>query len=160
MNQPILFKRIAAGLFSKLPVWPPSFIMAQALGQALRPLIEDGSLLPLNDKRVVIIVEDLGVQFKFTLRGTRFTPIPESSQADLSIRATLSDFYLLATRQEDPDTLFFNRRLIIEGDTELGLIAKNTMDSMEVPKPLLALSNALKALDALRNRSQSRQQPL
>ena len=27
-------------------------------------------------------------------------------------------------REEDPDTLFFNRKLQIEGDTELGLITK------------------------------------
>ena len=41
---------------------------------------------------------------------------------------------MLATRKEDPDTLFFNRRLLVEGDTELGLVAKNTLDSIELPK--------------------------
>ena len=34
-------------------------------------------------------------------------------------------------RQEDPDTLFFNRRLKIEGDTELGLVVKNLLDSID-----------------------------
>jgi predicted lipid carrier protein YhbT len=34
-------------------------------------------------------------------------------------------------REEDPDTLFFNRKLIIEGDTELGLIVKNLLDSVD-----------------------------
>ena len=29
------------------------------------------------------------------------------------------------------DTLFFNRKLHIEGDTELGLITKNLLDSVE-----------------------------
>ena len=38
---------------------------------------------------------------------------------------------LLATRREDPDTLFFNRRLNIEGDTETGLHVKNLLDSLE-----------------------------
>ncbi len=41
------------------------------------------------------------------------------------------DFILLATRREDPDTLFFNRRLVVEDDTVLGLVAKNTLDSIE-----------------------------
>jgi predicted lipid carrier protein YhbT len=39
----------------------------------------------------------------------------------------------LAKRQEDPDTLFFNRRLSMEGDTELGLIVKNALDALELP---------------------------
>ena len=38
---------------------------------------------------------------------------------------------LLATRHADPDTLFFQRRLRVEGDTELGLAIKNTMDGMD-----------------------------
>jgi len=36
-------------------------------------------------------------------------------------------------REEDPDTLFFKRKLQIEGDTELGLITKNLLDSVEWP---------------------------
>ena len=31
------------------------------------------------------------------------------------------------------DTLFFSRRLSMEGDTELGLIVKNTLDALEFP---------------------------
>ena len=46
---------------------------------------------------------------------------------DLAFRADLSAFLQLAVRQEDPDTLFFNRQLSIEGDTELGLIVKNML---------------------------------
>lgn len=41
--------------------------------------------------------------------------------------------FVLAQRQEDPDTLFFNRRLSMEGDTELGLVVKNTLDGLELP---------------------------
>ena len=46
---------------------------------------------------------------------------------------------LIAARKEDPDTLFFQRRLRIEGDTELGLYVKNLMDAIDLdamPKPL------------------------
>ncbi|MGO2436765.1 MAG: ubiquinone anaerobic biosynthesis accessory factor UbiT, partial [Serratia proteamaculans] len=41
--------------------------------------------------------------------------------------------------KQDPDTLFFQRRLQIEGDTELGLYVKNLMDAIELeamPAPL------------------------
>jgi predicted lipid carrier protein YhbT len=36
-------------------------------------------------------------------------------------------------RHKNPDTLFFNRRLSMEGDTELGLVVKNTLDALELP---------------------------
>ncbi|MGB5009839.1 MAG: SCP2 sterol-binding domain-containing protein [Candidatus Dechloromonas phosphoritropha] len=39
----------------------------------------------------------------------------------------------LLARQEDPDTLFFNRELEINGDTELGLIVKNMLDAVGWP---------------------------
>lgn len=38
----------------------------------------------------------------------------------------------LTLRLEDPDTLFFNRRLLIEGDTDLGLRVKNMLDGVEL----------------------------
>ena len=43
------------------------------------------------------------------------------------------DFLRMARREEDPDTLFFSRRLSMEGDTELGLVVKNSLDALELP---------------------------
>lgn len=42
----------------------------------------------------------------------------------MTISGNWREFLLLASRQEDPDTLFFRRRLQIDGDTELGLAVK------------------------------------
>jgi predicted lipid carrier protein YhbT len=53
---------------------------------------------------------------------------------DLSFSANLSAFLQLLARQEDPDTLFFNRELSIVGDTELGLVIKNMLDAVELPQ--------------------------
>lgn len=53
--------------------------------------------------------------------------------ADLTLSATAHDFLLLAQRRQDPDTLFFSRRLSMEGDTELGLVVKNALDAIELP---------------------------
>jgi len=52
-------------------------------------------------------------------------------QWSMSISGNWREFLLLASRQEDPDTLFFRRRLVIEGDTELGLGVKNLIDSLD-----------------------------
>lgn len=38
---------------------------------------------------------------------------------------------MIAGRKEDPDTLFFQRRLSIQGDTELGLEVKNLLDNID-----------------------------
>ncbi|GGY78563.1 ubiquinone anaerobic biosynthesis accessory factor UbiT [Marinobacter zhanjiangensis] len=50
---------------------------------------------------------------------------------EATIRGNWSAFYQLANRKQDPDQLFFQRKLIIEGDTELGLGIKNLLDSLE-----------------------------
>ncbi|MCG9689952.1 SCP2 sterol-binding domain-containing protein, partial [Vibrio tubiashii] len=65
---------------------------------------------------------------------------------DVLFSGNLNDLVLIAGRKEDPDTLFFQRRLTIEGDTELGLEVKNLMDSVDLeslPKPLQTLLNQL-----------------
>ena len=46
------------------------------------------------------------------------------------MRAGLRDYLSLALRREDPDSLFFSRRLVVEGDTALGLVVKNALDSL------------------------------
>ena len=42
-----------------------------------------------------------------------------------------SDLLALASRAEDPDTLFFQRRLALEGDTAIGLRVKNLLDALD-----------------------------
>ena len=54
-------------------------------------------------------------------------------EPDLAFAANLSAYLQLLARQEDPDTLFFNRELEISGDTELGLIVKNMLDAVDWP---------------------------
>jgi predicted lipid carrier protein YhbT len=55
-----------------------------------------------------------------------------AAEADVSFSADASDLLMIAARKQDPDTLFFQRRLVIEGDTELGLYVKNLMDAIEL----------------------------
>jgi len=65
--------------------------------------------------------------------------IDNRDEADVWFRGNANDLLLVAARKIDPDTLFFQRRLVIEGDTELGLEVKNLMDAIELehmPAPL------------------------
>lgn len=65
--------------------------------------------------------------------------VRESADADVSFSADASDLLMIAARKQDPDTLFFQRRLVIEGDTELGLHVKNLMDAIELEQMPKAL---------------------
>ena len=122
-----------AALLSRLPAFPGSALLTTALNVSIaRQLPTDVGALLLN-KRLRIRVTDARVTFDFTWTGGAFAPRARHAQTDLCISASAHDFLRLAQRQEDPDTLFFNRRLSMEGDTELGLVVKNTLDALELP---------------------------
>lgn len=119
---------------SLLPTYPPSFVLSHVLNLALGRLIDPTALEPLHGKLIGIHVTDAGLKFFFSIGNKGFVARKSGGTPDLAFSATAHDFLLLATRKEDPDTLFFSRRLLVEGDTELGLIAKNTLDAVEMPR--------------------------
>jgi predicted lipid carrier protein YhbT len=120
-------------LISLLPRYPHSLIFTRAINLSLGDKLSDEVWQPLHGKRVCIRVKDAGIVFHFTLGKNGLIARHAVHQPDLTISASAQDFILLALRKEDPDTLFFSRRLVMEGDTELGLLVKNTLDAMELP---------------------------
>ncbi|HOF52160.1 MAG TPA: SCP2 sterol-binding domain-containing protein [Rhodoferax sp.] len=120
-------------LLSRLPAYPGSLLLVTALNQVLVPLLPQDVRAILRGKKLRIHVSDARVTLDFTCDGSRFSAMPSAGTTDLTISACAHDFLRLAQRQEDPDTLFFNRRLSMEGDTELGLVVKNTLDGLELP---------------------------
>lgn len=85
-------------------------------------------LAPLSGK--VVRLEIAGLPFASQLTLDAIGLRPAFGKADVTIRARLQDYAALALRREDPDTLFFSRRLVMEGDTALGLEIKNFLDSL------------------------------
>lgn len=126
-----------AKLGAHLPQWPHALNLCVGLNLALKlkMLATDGAEL-FDGKHFLIAVEDTGGEAHLTYRDGAFHPLWSGSKAgepDVVFRGTLAAYLKLMTRQEDPDTLFFNRQLSIEGDTELGLAVKNLLDAMEWP---------------------------
>lgn len=120
-----------------------------ALNQAFREPMQHGELDFLEGSKVRILITDLNVDWLIGVGGGKFTAADRALNDDVRISGESPDFILLATRQADPDTLFFQRRIRIEGDTELGLGVKNTMDSMDwedLPLPLRRLLQGLGVL--------------
>ena len=132
-----------AALGHKLPQWPHALALVAGLNAAVKMrLLPEDSLDALDDKLFRVRVLDTGGEAAFTYRGGLFRPVfrPERDP-DLAFAANLSAFLQLLARQEDPDTLFFNRELEITGDTELGLVVKNMLDAVEWPSlPRLPLA--------------------
>jgi O2-independent ubiquinone biosynthesis accessory factor UbiT len=120
-------------MLAMLPVLPGSVLFAHGLNGSLSGMLPDDLRRLLQNKHINISVTDACLSFHFTWNGTRFIACEGESAPDLSIRASTYDFVQLARRQEDPDTLFFSRRLVMEGDTELGLAVKNTLDALDAP---------------------------
>lgn len=125
-----------AALGHRLPQWPHALMLVTGLNAVLKlKRLPQESLDLLEGRSLLIEVLDTGGRACFTYRDGLFRPLftpPETP--DLAFRANLSAFLQLAARQEDPDTLFFNRELCVEGDTELGLVVKNMLDAIEWPK--------------------------
>lgn len=119
-----------------LPQWPHAMTLTAALNAAAgMKLLPMDSLQLLEGRSFFVEVLDTGGRAYFTYRAGRFRPLFSAPQTpDLSFRANLSAFMQMLARQEDPDTLFFNRELSIEGDTELGLVVKNMLDAVEWPQ--------------------------
>lgn len=121
-----------AQVVARLPMAPPSWALVQALNQLLQRGVLPADMDLLAGRRFEIHVLDAGLRLRFAADAQRFLRDAAASAApDLRLAATLADFARMMLREEDPDTLFFNRRLVIEGDTELGLIVKNLLDSID-----------------------------
>ncbi|MDH2897640.1 ubiquinone anaerobic biosynthesis accessory factor UbiT [Rahnella variigena] len=117
-------------------------VLQQVLSWQLRQALADGELNFLEGRWLKIEVSDLSLTWLMSVQESKLV-IAERGEADVSFSGNANDLILIAARKEDPDTLFFQRRLRIEGDTELGLYVKNLMDSIDLDTMPLLLKNGL-----------------
>ena len=118
-----------------IPPWIHPTILITVLNQVLYQSLQRGELTFLHQRTVLIHVTDAPMNACLTVVGNKFIR-GQHQKVDLLIEGTTYDFLLLATGREDADTLFFNRRLRLEGETELGLYVKNFLATQE-PQQLL-----------------------
>ncbi len=119
-------------------------LFCNIINRLLQQQIDDNELEFLTGKSVEINLTDAGVSFKFSFSQQKITPLSQGTVTDLTMQGSVYDFLLMLSRKEDPDTLFFNRRLKLGGDTELGLYVKNFLDGIEITeqwKYIQVLSN-------------------
>lgn len=132
LEKPPIFPGFLAAPFKVLPAKIHSKLLVHFLNKILPEQISDGDLDFLNNKRLCISVSDAGLSFFISLVNHQLVSIPPSSSNDIKVEACIYDFLQLAARQQDPDTLVFQRRLVMQGDTELGLELKNFLDALDL----------------------------
>jgi O2-independent ubiquinone biosynthesis accessory factor UbiT len=156
---------VVSRLLHAVPTRVPTHVMAAAVNHLLRGQLLAARLGELSGKRFRLQVDDasMALTFEITSGGLR----PASMDPHVTIRGALRDFVALARRREDPDTLFFQRRLVVEGETETGLHLKNLLDGWDydleghvratLPRSLARFTiTAVDTVQALRGLSQLR----
>jgi predicted lipid carrier protein YhbT/chorismate mutase len=116
-------------------------LLEAAMARVLAAPLQSGALDFMHQRRLGIEVADLGLRWVFELRDERLCTSDEPAEA--TVRGSATDLLLLASRLEDADTLFFQRRLVLTGDTELGLTARNLLDRLPWESIPLGLRIAL-----------------
>ena len=113
-------------------------VLEQVLSWQFRQALAEGELEFLEGRWLSIHVRDIGLLWYTSVVDGRLV-VSQQADADVSFSADASDLLMIAARKQDPDTLFIQRRLVIEGDTELGLYVKNLMDAIELEQMPKAL---------------------
>ena len=132
-----LAPKVATQSLAVVPEKVKMDLLAKLLSLTLSEQIKFGELDFLQSKWVAISVTDIGLHFEISFDGAlQLRPL---TKADVTFTANVPELLLVAAAKEDPDTLFFQRKLRIEGDTELGLEVKNLLLGIELealPQPI------------------------
>ena len=115
-------------LARRLPPQPPSWLAAMMLERMLLPRLDADTLQACRDRIVELELIDLGARVLLRFDGRRLRAA--SGQPQLRVRAGTRALLRLLRGEDDADRLFFDRELVMEGDTELGLLLKNQLDAI------------------------------
>ena len=126
-----LFPALLAKPLLLIPGRVHATVISNVLSQLFARQIADGDLEFMTGRYLRVEVMDAGIRFDLSFDGRRLRDASNVNSPDLILRGNVYDFLLLAARKEDSDTLFFQRRLKIEGDTDMGLEIKNFLDAIE-----------------------------
>lgn len=105
-------------------------VLERLLNTQFRQAIADGDFEYLAGRRLAVEVVDMKLRWVFGKAERGLVMLDRGSEADTTIRGDAVEFLMLLGRLEDPDTLFFQRRLEVVGDTTVGLTTRNLLDRL------------------------------
>lgn len=131
------------GVVRRLPLEPPSFLAARVLDRVLLPRLDASQRQGLSHKVMELELLEPGIRLRLLLGDAGFAQAPREAPVLLRIRARTPALWRLLRGEEDADRLFFDRALVMEGDTEFGLLLKNTLDAIGPLLPATAFGRPL-----------------
>jgi len=130
--------------FSKLPNNLQTSVLSQVFNKIMKPLIVDEELEFLRDRQLEIVVADLDYRFYLTLKNSEILVTGQIAQKpDVTFSGQMDALMSLVLRTQDPDTLFFQRQLLVTGDTEMGLELKNMLDDFDLEQLPLPIQQVM-----------------
>ena len=132
IEKPPIFPAILSAPLKILPLKYHSKILVTFLNRLLKEQIDEGELDFLEHKTLCVTVSDAGLSYYISLRNNALIAKSPNSKKDIDLQACIYDYIQLIARKQDPDTLVFQRRLVMQGNTELGLELKNFLDGLDL----------------------------
>lgn len=127
-------------------------LIEAVLNRVLKEQITDGDFDYLTGKWLQVEIRDAQLFTIIGFRNRQFVcrqVAQASSDADARLSVFTADAIDLVQQKIDPDTLFFQRKLTIGGDTELAHHVKNTLDTLDsdaIPKMIKTLLQKYQAI--------------
>ncbi len=139
----ILLPKKLVGIAVKLPSTINFAIIDSLLNKVFAQQVRDRDFDFFQGRILQIEFSDARLCIGLTYRCNKLNCIHFDSQpakATSTLSINVSDAIRLIKQEVDPDTLFFNRKLKISGDTEFAHRVKNIIDTLDpalIPKALI-----------------------
>ena len=121
----------------KLPLnLTPLWIEAIGMGAVMGAIVDGNKrfkerLKEVDDKTFLFEAVDLNKKFYLRIKDGDIKIIPHlAKEPDVVMKGETKVFFGLLLGKEDPDTVFFSRKLEISGDTAAAIHFKNILNSM------------------------------
>ncbi len=128
--QPQILSRLATGLPRRLNF----AIVQKILNTAFAEQLAEGDFNFLSGRRLQIEIIDAGLFIGLGHSQNKLSCLHfdhHACQSDVTLSVDALNAISLIQQEVDPDTLFFQRKLKIKGDTELAHHVKNTIDTLD-----------------------------
>ena len=127
--QPLNLSRVA----TRMPQRLNQLVVEKLLNGAFAEQLADGDFEFLEDRILQVEILDAGLFIGLSYVQNRITCnrfSRDAGESDVTLSVDTLNAIKLVQQEVDPDTLFFQRKLKINGDTELAHHVKNTIDTL------------------------------
>ena len=120
LTPPLALVKLLRRPLRHVPCAVQQAVLGPLLAHVFAARAGEGELDFLGGRTLAIDIRDLGLCWHVTLAGGRLALVARDGEATARVSGDMLAFLQLAAREEDADTLFFQRRLVMQGDTGVG----------------------------------------